>query len=267
MDRFIRTLTINSRKNLDHIQIFGQMYWLEGSLYLGLPLLLGSFGACPKRLTITIRHSDWWHWEMGLPLELKDAWIQKILNWQALPRLREICVEFETLESHMSELRPILDKLRGKFAKNERLDHFGDRVFVELAPSPPERTWSGSTELGRWKHALYADLEKLDYRIVTLVWTVRPAGSKDAEEHIEMDGDCASMTHISGPELPVLSIDRPSKEDVGSTLSQMDALATEQKIAEWREQGSLLKFASVVAQERPRNATREASSWREECNV
>lgn len=66
---FVSSLTVNNRKNLKEIQIFAQIYWLQGDLPHRLQHLLGGSGVCPETLTITVRHTDWLYWQYDRPLD------------------------------------------------------------------------------------------------------------------------------------------------------------------------------------------------------
>ena len=217
------------------------MVWLEESLHLNLPLIIGSFGVCPEVLTITIKHSDWFWWENDRPLRLKDAWVSQLLTYQALPRLREIRIEFETLESKMKELRAIVAELREKFDVILGTDQFGEPCCLRLQESPPERTWSGTTRLGGKEYPHYKDLKQLDYRIATLVWKVT-SYNRTATSETGAEDDCESLTHIPGPQLTDGTVDYPDHRSARSSISSEDR-EVQECLRRWIEHRSLLKFA------------------------
>ncbi|KAI8683202.1 hypothetical protein NCS56_00444400 [Fusarium sp. Ph1] len=79
---------------IEGIRAFPQMFKLEGG---ELGRLLMSPYMDPKRLTITIRHADWWNWEDDAPLRFESSWISDVSDVLS-PSLNEICIEMETLE-------------------------------------------------------------------------------------------------------------------------------------------------------------------------
>ena len=80
--------------HVDTIQIFAQLYWLEQQFPAECRRL--STLPLPRRLKITVRHSDWWYWESSTPLEMKKEWIEGLRHLHS--GLQEFAVELETIE-------------------------------------------------------------------------------------------------------------------------------------------------------------------------
>ncbi|KAF2457492.1 hypothetical protein BDY21DRAFT_274175, partial [Lineolata rhizophorae] len=101
---FLR-LTPKNLRDLEHVQFFTQLWWLEqGKLsadYLNQPRFQ------PRRITITIRHSDWWYWEKDHALKIEDAWVDR---FRGPATLRLLTMEFETIERKAGQLDNIVAK-------------------------------------------------------------------------------------------------------------------------------------------------------------
>ena len=175
------------------------------------------------------------HWKHDGPLlEFSSAsiiswkWLPTLLHWQACPLLREIRLELETLQSKVdSELRAIVAAIRERYALVERIDELGNQVRVELQPSAPpesEVTWSGPTTLGRQTHEQYAGLKQLDYRIIPLVWKVRPVREE-----------------VEPAELPAFAFSDADREPEGKSGPE-DEEVRRRLEEKWEAEGSLLKF-------------------------
>ena len=235
------------------------MIWLEEqALRHTVSALLGHYGRCPETFTITILHLGGYY--PNSPLRFTDRWLQNILQWPALPRLREFRLELEIPEKNIHDLRVIVQDLREKYQLVERVDHFGDLGKVELQESPPEWTWFGWKVEGRGIPAPGA-LEKHDYRVVTLVWKVSSTSSatNTVRSSPVFDEDTVDLTHRMGSNLPVLAIGNPDQISNGflNSKSMTEASPNDhrkfllddivQKYEDrWQKEGSLLKFAQTV---------------------
>jgi hypothetical protein len=92
---------------IEGLRIFAQMYKLEMhkmEKLLAIPFL------GPRRLTLTIRHADWWYWEMDKPLRFEGGWIKGVCN--VLPStVREVCIELESLERKKDQVDSIAKQM------------------------------------------------------------------------------------------------------------------------------------------------------------
>ena len=61
------------RKEVSNIQIFAQLYLLEPGQRLSQILPIPHFS--PRTVTITLRHTDMWHWEQDVPIHIKSPWV------------------------------------------------------------------------------------------------------------------------------------------------------------------------------------------------
>lgn len=71
----------------------------------------------------------------------------------------------ETVEWKVDRLREMVKKLRSAGEAKE-----GEDARRELVKPFDEVTWSGPTNLGGREHSIYANREKLDYRVITTEW-------------------------------------------------------------------------------------------------
>jgi hypothetical protein len=167
---FCNRLTDVQFSRVKRVHIFAQVGWLEltdGSNFrerIGLhrhALQLDNF-------TVTVRHIDWENWEFDRLLRLGSSWLCALLRSPEATRFAEFCLELETLEWKVDRLRRIVEKLS---SAGEVKD--GGHVRWELVDPFEETTWSGPTNLnGDDFHAdsIYADREKLDYRVIKMKW-------------------------------------------------------------------------------------------------
>jgi hypothetical protein len=243
---FLHALTINNCIDFKQIHFYAHMMWLEASGGSKCVQNLNVTGVCPEIFTLTIRYSDWWWWEYGQRLRLDEKWLENILKWPALPRLREIRLELEVPEPKLSELQSIEEDLRDKFTVVERTDHYGTPAILLIdgceEPSPI-RKWSGMAPAkGQNTHG---EEVLTTFVIKTLVWTVNleePNGRSPAKERVA----ASQSTHNPGPQLPVLSIERPDSSNAKISRSETDKETSSRLEQKWCEQGSLLKFAEDI---------------------
>jgi hypothetical protein len=186
---FVKSLTPLQKSRIRHIQIFAQMYWLEdflcfSSLWhpssLGVPAL--------SSFTITIRHSDWDLWEEGEPLGLNLKCVSGLLRSNVGGPVSEFRLELETFESHVDQLRPILESLKSATEPSE-----DDTVRWELTAPFGESSWSGPTNLGGEEREIYSQRDKLNYRITTMEWRRREPAAEKLEQRWREEGSLLKL--------------------------------------------------------------------------
>ncbi|KAL8722977.1 MAG: hypothetical protein Q9181_007382, partial [Wetmoreana brouardii] len=144
------------RRDLRTIHIFAQQYWLEGKHHGFAAFARLWNSACPSHLKITIRHSDWWWWEVAEPIALDPkfegqpsaqrysrpsdpfdpgSWGSEFRNIKGLEVLE---LELETTENKKNELDAIVNRASGwRFP-------LGDSRVLLLNKSKTKRTgWVG----------------------------------------------------------------------------------------------------------------------------
>lgn len=242
---FLSGLTFNNRENLKHIHLYSETTWLQEFSGSKCVQALNIAGVCPEILTITIRASDWLGWERhGAPPQLRnDTWLEKILQWPAPPRLREIRLELEAgerifegvKERQVPELERIEADLRRKFAIIKRVDHFGTPAKVVL-DNPVgvslDRTWSG-VALQKESAGIRGQTMYAEFTIKTLVWKV----ALDREIPL-------GSSHLESTPPPILHVDGSCEASNSPWFLPLDKELLSKIEQEWCMRGSLLKFAS-----------------------
>lgn len=136
------------------------------------PLLLSNPAAGVEVLTISIRRNDWTYFAQQPGVPWQSKWLERLLQWPALPSLREIRVELEAdwdrKHGRLPHLDRIVSDIRQEHAIVERKDCLGGTVRLELldeAQGPPLREWRNDIIPGTYgfKHI----------QLHTLVWRIK----------------------------------------------------------------------------------------------
>ncbi|OQE38059.1 hypothetical protein PENCOP_c009G03078 [Penicillium coprophilum] len=142
---YFRRMTPKQRAQVQHLHLFIQQYFLEDNnwsqIWNGLiigsnePSLPEECRIAPKKITITLRHTDWWFWEnndplgidpfrpgrthaaqMGEAVSADDAARSWGNRFSSIPCLEELVIEFETIMRKRDQLDAILQSaLEWKF--------------------------------------------------------------------------------------------------------------------------------------------------------
>ncbi|KAI2629318.1 hypothetical protein GGS26DRAFT_121081 [Hypomontagnella submonticulosa] len=153
---------------IEQLRIFAQMYKLEGH---DLSEFLEMSGLRPRRLTLTIRHADWWYWENDAPLRFEAGWIKAVCD--VLPSsVREICIELESLERKKDQVDSIAKQMRERWFF-KRTD--GIALFADVTGGNDEVSrWSGTST---WHHKTWTRDEtvpgRIDYYVVCVPFRLR----------------------------------------------------------------------------------------------
>jgi hypothetical protein len=165
-------MTPKQRAQVQHLHLFTQQYFLEDNPWSQIwdGLKIGNNGRslrdecriAPKKLTITLRHTDWWFWEKNDPLGIDpfrlgrthaaqmgeavspDAAARSWGNqFTYLPCLEELVIEFETIMRKRDQLDAIMQQALGwKFPLQ------ADEGWYLVADSDSKMpyTWAGAKE-------------------------------------------------------------------------------------------------------------------------
>ncbi|KAK0451349.1 uncharacterized protein EV420DRAFT_1560558 [Desarmillaria tabescens] len=168
--RYFRNMAEEQQDAVDCVHFFTQLFWLEENFA----------GACaiaemrPRKLKITIRHSDWWYWEQNQRLALKGGWTDKI---RLLKRLEEFEIELETFERDKDQMLAIAQRIR-----NWKIDLWDGRVLSTEGRPLVHGRWRGTSifegNLGydkvrnAWVHrsGVVGPAVPLVYHTVTVKW-------------------------------------------------------------------------------------------------
>ncbi|KAK0199669.1 hypothetical protein DFS33DRAFT_1267683 [Desarmillaria ectypa] len=169
--RYFRKMAEEQQNVVDCVHFFTQLYWLEGSFP----------GACaiaemrPRKVKITIRHSDWWYWENNQLLVLKDEWTNNI---KLLKRLEELEMELETIGRDKDQMLAIAQRIHKR-----KFDLWDGRVLSTEGRSLVHDHWTGTSafegklgydkERNVWTHRFRIEgpTSSLVYHTVIIKWT------------------------------------------------------------------------------------------------
>lgn len=124
---------------VDHVRIFAQLYMLENGLRLSLILNMQHFH--PRCMTVTVRHTDTWHWETDEPLRIASHWVRTCRFPESLQRLY---VELESLERKKDQVDNIVAQMIEKWQFRRR----DDRVLSAKGYPAKIMRWSGNSTWG-----------------------------------------------------------------------------------------------------------------------
>uniref|UniRef100_A0A8H7XS77 2EXR domain-containing protein n=1 Tax=Psilocybe cubensis TaxID=181762 RepID=A0A8H7XS77_PSICU len=103
---YFSKFTVEQRAAISHIHLFTQMYWVERAQSFRDFCELEDVH--PKQLTITIRHTDWWFWELNTPLAMKLHWLEYL---QPMKKLTTLVMELETIERDHDQLDAVIENV------------------------------------------------------------------------------------------------------------------------------------------------------------
>lgn len=182
------------RMEMDSLRIFAQLCEIEGGGWLRDIVGVKYFWF--RRLTVTLRHSDWWNWEDDARLHIGSGrWIE-VLSRVLPSSVTEVCLELETLERKKDQVDSIARQMSKQwyFSRKDGTPLFADTsVFAEedfqdeeQAAESTEGTtakrdrfvqrWSGSSFMNgqRWERDEAAP-GRLDYYILTVPFKLQSA--------------------------------------------------------------------------------------------
>ncbi|KAJ7154723.1 hypothetical protein C8R46DRAFT_1118227 [Mycena filopes] len=140
---------------------------------------LWAMGLTVPKLSITIRHSDWWYWEDHEDLRMQDP-------SQAMPGLQEIELELETLDE-----------------KREQLDQRDGGSLVHDGEEPRKSTRLASSRLGPDHADEYDDYNYSDEEDDS------DDSDEDEEDDEEREGDESNGGNQQGAELYTVEEETP----------------------------------------------------------
>lgn len=167
---------------LAHLRLFAQMYRLEPGISRQFgPSVQDVFDLAefhPLKITVTIRHTDWWTWETDEHLHIASEWV----NICRLPNsVKTFCVELESLERKKIQIEYVAEEMVNKWTFVRK----DDVVLQAKAEDCTEAKWSGTST---WNNERWirdeSRPETLDYYIKTVMW--KPSQMKH-EERVEAD--------------------------------------------------------------------------------
>lgn len=161
---------------IEHVRIFAGIWNLENGgrktrsfadVFCNVPHF------APKRMTITIRHTDWTDWQVNRPLRICGHWVEEA----RLPdSVREVCLEFESTTWRQNQVDMLADKAAALWYF-ERKD---GALLVADADDKSVMRWSGSStwDHQRWHRHESRPLE-IDYYVRIISFKLRPSWVKE----------------------------------------------------------------------------------------
>lgn len=182
MARIGHELGTEAEFEIEALRLFAQMWRLEAGVVgevLRVPRLR------PRRLTLTVRHADWWFWEEDEPLRVEgQLWMgDRLLE---LPSsVREVCIELESLERKKAQVDEIARQMRERWFFRTELE---EGLFADVSGgSDVVSRWTGSSTWSgkRWVRDETQE-GRVDYYVVAVSFrkqhVVEHSGGRVSEE-------------------------------------------------------------------------------------
>ncbi|KAL3454284.1 hypothetical protein BJX65DRAFT_85959 [Aspergillus insuetus] len=175
------------------LHIFAQLYMLEPGAALQDLLNMEHFA--PRSVTLTLRYTDFWHWERNEPLRVDGTWVNVV---RFPDSVRRFVVDFESVERRRGEVDLLVQQAVEGWGFRRR----DGGVLQATTQDVTVSRWSGSSMFGgrRWVRDETPDRPGvLDYYVASVVWkldraSLRPgpdSGLGQGEEE-ELD-ECPSI--------------------------------------------------------------------------
>ncbi|PSK41871.1 hypothetical protein B9Z65_9257 [Elsinoe australis] len=186
----------------EDVQVFVQLFMLEDGDTLQDVLDLPNLE--PRRVCVTVRHTDFWFWESDHPLRVRGRWVERCRFPESV---REVEVRFETLERKREQV-----EILGKQAREGWVFERKDGRSFRFKGEGVER-WTGSSTLNqmRWIRDEVRPGE-LDYVVKSMAWEVERKGDEMEVAERERRGGA------QGPDLSVPADKYPQSLDQNPCL-------------------------------------------------
>jgi PAS domain-containing protein len=161
------------------VRVFAQLYLLgPGEL---LQSVLDAEHLLPKQVHLTLRYTDFWHWENTRPLYIGGKWVGRV---RFPGSVKVFAVDFESLERRKEEVDILVSQAVEKWVFRRK-----DGRTLAAKPADLATTkWTGSSMFGgkRWIRDELRPGE-LDYYVVTATWKLQPPSAADSTNEEETD--------------------------------------------------------------------------------
>ena len=204
------------------VRVFAQLYILEpGDAF---QRVLNTRLLRPRRVRLTLRYTDFWHWEDNRRLYVYGRWVARTRFPDCV---RAFVVDFESLERRKGEVDIIVEQAieRWMFQRKD------GRVLKARSEEVAVSKWTGSSIFGgyRWLRDEVRPSE-LDYYVKTVTWRLAAGGIPP-----EMEDECPTISvpaDFQQPEPPYLG--RPAvSEETMTAIMPKDEFARFVNIMEW----------------------------------
>ncbi|KAJ9627838.1 hypothetical protein H2203_003056 [Taxawa tesnikishii (nom. ined.)] len=173
-----------------HVLLFAQLCRLEDGSHLSEILEMHHFR--PKKLTVTIRHTDWWSWENDAPLQIGADWVNEC---RFPDSVGEVSVAFESLERKRHQV----DYIAAQASETWTFRRNDGTVMRARKDGAAEVTrWTG---MSTWEEQRWIRDEsrpnQLDYYVLTVTW--RPQHTARCQEITNTDCEDCLARHLTVP--------------------------------------------------------------------
>lgn len=160
----------SGRLGSGRIRVFAQLWMLEPGHALQEILDVPHFH--PRHIAVTIRYTDFWHWEDCAPLHVDATWVNRI---RPPGSVTHFTVEFEMLERRKDEVNLITNDAAEKWFFERR----DGAILTARKEDMSVSTWTGSSVLShdRWVRDEVRP-GQLDYHVVTVAWKLQQTDSR-----------------------------------------------------------------------------------------
>ncbi|KAL2836804.1 hypothetical protein BJX68DRAFT_259804 [Aspergillus pseudodeflectus] len=190
------------------LHIFAQLYMLEPGSALQDLFDIEHFA--PRSVTLTLRYTDFWHWERNEPLRVSATWVNRVRVPESVTRF---VVDFESVERRRGEVDCIVGQAVAGWVFRRR----DGGVLRATAQDVSVSRWSGSSMFGgrRWVRDETPDRPGvLDYYVVSVVWKLDRI--QVPYDFVQVSPPLSGWTSLSENELRMAGVgmDVPAEEAV-----------------------------------------------------
>ncbi len=203
---------------ISHVRVFAQLCSLEHGSQIAPILRMPNF--FPLKLTVTIRHHDWWGWENDNLLHIGSDWVE---HCRVPNSLREVCVEIESLQRKKNQI----DWIANEMVKKWHFKKIDGKIMSATSESCQVSTWSGSStwEGERWLR----DETKPgvnEYYVKTITWRPNENRAKRPRpRHLHVPNSFPVITNNHVTSIRVSRLERagiPGGLPADETLEQLE---------------------------------------------
>ncbi|KAL4899011.1 hypothetical protein BDW74DRAFT_184200 [Aspergillus multicolor] len=201
------------------LRLFAQMYLLEpGQL---LQNVLDAKYLCPRRVHLTLRYTDFWHWEMNERLRIGGDWVKRA---RFPDSVRSFVVDFESLERRKEEVDILVAQAVEKWVFKRK----DGRVLAATRDDLETTKWTGSSmfERTRWIRDEVRP-GQLDYYVLTATWRLQPPSSDPTPAEQGVDMNIRVPHTYQQPAPPYLGRNTIAQDDMDQAGVGMDTPAEE----------------------------------------
>jgi hypothetical protein len=171
-----KILTSSYWSRIHTFHIFSQMHAFKSQPFFHAFAL--RFGLRPHTVKVTIRYTDWWHWEQNAPLDITSI-EPKDHREYVPPSVQTFVLELETAEHKKGELEEQVQRI----LDSETVWRWKrwDGVFLGLDKRVGVREWEwmGTTKFNGQEYAHHPKGDQMKYIVKVLTFSLKPSSESD----------------------------------------------------------------------------------------